>query len=154
MTRAYAARPAGRPAARPAARPDARPAAPTAPAERPRPPAQPAAEEPAGLAHPPGRVPAPWRITVALGLRSGPQVDRALGGREPMVDRWEAGLLIPTPWQVHLLAAYTGYPVDWFYEPEPEPWAGGWVCYGRKVDGARCHPMTPARPQPTEGVLF
>jgi hypothetical protein len=139
MTRAYAARP------------------PTTPAEPPRSPAETAGGGLGGLTHPDGRLPVPYRITVALGDRYGPQVDRALGGREPMVDQWEEGVLVPTPWQVRLLADYTGYPPDWFYAPAPRQEVQGWLCYRRNVDGRRCHPLVDRPgPPPTaaEGVLF
>lgn len=63
--------------------------------------------------------PIPARITVALDYigAEGPWVDVALGGAEPMVDRWEAGELVPTPGQVEKLAALTGFPVAFFYKP-------------------------------------
>ena len=40
-----------------------------------------------------GKAPTPERITIALDYRElyGPEVDRALGGEEPMVDEWESG---------------------------------------------------------------
>jgi hypothetical protein len=130
---------------------------PTTPAEPPRSPAEIDGDGPGGLTHPDGRLPVPYRITVALGNRYGPQVDRALGGREPMVDQWEAGVLVPTPWQVRLLADYTRYPLDWFYDPAPPAVTAGMICYRRKVDGRRCHPIVErpaAPPAQAEGVLF
>lgn len=63
--------------------------------------------------------PIPARITVALDRigAEGPWVDEALGGAEPMVDRWEAGELVPTVGQVEKLAELTGFPVAFFYKP-------------------------------------
>lgn len=69
-----------------------------------------------------GPLPVPARITDALDQMGaeGPEVDIALGGVEPMVDQWEAGELMPTRDQVELLAAYTGFPVAFFYKPVEE----------------------------------
>jgi hypothetical protein len=69
-----------------------------------------------------GPLPVPARITMALDLRGkhGPQVDVDLGGREPMVDRWEDGTLVPTRSQVERLAVYTDFPAEWFYRPADE----------------------------------
>lgn len=106
----------------------------------------------APLHHPDGKTPVPARITAALEDRYGPQVDIDLGGREPMVDRWEDGTLTPTAAQIHLLAAYTGYPVAWFYEPVPE--VTGLICFRRKVNGSRCHRVTPQQPQYRAETLF
>ncbi|GAA4209484.1 hypothetical protein GCM10022252_76080 [Streptosporangium oxazolinicum] len=68
-------------------------------------------------------VPVPYRITAALDSRDmdGPEVDRALGGEEPMVDDWEAGKTVPTPEQIEALARLTAYPVEFFYLPAPPP---------------------------------
>lgn len=65
-----------------------------------------------------GRV-VPARITLALDMRGleGPDVDTACGAAEPDVDLWECGLTVPAPEQVKLLAALTGFPVAYFYEP-------------------------------------
>jgi hypothetical protein len=65
----------------------------------------------------PYRDPNPKRITAALDLRDlyGPEVDRALGGEEPMVDQWENGELVPTREQVIRLAHLTEMPTRWFY---------------------------------------
>ncbi|MDD4866194.1 MAG: hypothetical protein PHQ28_03410 [Mycobacterium sp.] len=61
--------------------------------------------------------PIPARITIALDLAGlwGPEVDRQLGGEEPMVDEWEAGLRVPTREQVEALARLTGQPIGFFY---------------------------------------
>ncbi len=69
-----------------------------------------------------GPVPVPARITMALDAINayGPEVDRALGGEEPMVDDWEAGKYLPTPEQVAKLAEMTGHPVEFFYRPADE----------------------------------
>lgn len=66
-----------------------------------------------------GPIPVPARITMALDRigANGPQVDIDLGGAEPMVDEWEAGERVPTRAQVEKLAAYTGFPPEWFYRP-------------------------------------
>ena len=90
----------------------------------------------------------PARITLALDVRGleGPEVDTACGAVEPDVDRWELGLAVPTADQVKLLAELTRFPIAYFYEPlAPGPLIGGggpvWMCYQRKVDGSRCHPV-------------
>ena len=77
-----------------------------------------------------GKTPVPERITMALDSRElyGPEVDRALGGKEPMVDEWEAGARIPDLTQIQALAKLTGYTVRFFYEPAPPPLSGGWMC--------------------------
>jgi hypothetical protein len=81
--------------------------------------------------------PVPARITIALdmGGHEGPEVDIACGAVEPAVDLWECGVEQPTAEQVKLLAALTGFPVPWFYQPiEPGPLLGrnGWmvICWG------------------------
>lgn len=63
--------------------------------------------------------PVPARITLALdvGGHEGPQVDTACGAAEPAVDLWECGVEVPTPEQLRLLAALTGYPVGYFFLP-------------------------------------
>jgi len=65
--------------------------------------------------------PNPYWITTALddGRFNGPQVDRDLGGAEPMVDLWEVGELVPTFEQVDRLAVLTGKPRNYFYQPTP-----------------------------------
>ena len=77
-----------------------------------------------------GKTPVPERITMALDSRElyGPEVDRALGGKEPMVDEWEAGARIPDLTQIQALAKLTGYTVRFFYEPAPPPITNGWMC--------------------------
>ena len=76
------------------------------------------------------RLPTPERITMALNIRDlyGPEVDRALGGEEPMVDEWEAGVRVPDVTQVEALAKLTGFTVRFFYLPPPPPLDGGWMC--------------------------
>ena len=85
-----------------------------------------------------GQTPTPERITMALTIQDlyGPEVDRALGGEEPMVDEWEAGTLVPTLEQVQALAELTGWPVRFFYLPPPPPLGGGHIC---GADG--CQPL-------------
>jgi hypothetical protein len=64
-----------------------------------------------------GQTPTPERITIALAFRGmhDPEVDRALGGEEPMVDEWESGARVPIPEQVQAgLAELTGYTVRFF----------------------------------------
>ena len=70
-----------------------------------------------------GMTPTPERITTALDLRMlyGLEVDRALGGEEPMVDEWESGERVPTFAQVQALAELTGFPVKFFYQPPSPP---------------------------------
>ena len=78
-----------------------------------------------------GRTPTPERITLALDLHElyGPEVDRALGGEEPMVDEWESGKRVPTFEQVQALAKLTRCPVRFFYKPPPPPdLKNGWMC--------------------------
>ena len=87
-----------------------------------------------------GREPTPQRITLALNYCElyGPEVDRALGGEEPMVDEWESGARVPTLEQIQALADLTGYTVRFFYEPPPPVlWDGGWMC-----GAAGCKPLT------------
>lgn len=82
--------------------------------------------------------PTPRRITLALDICGlyGPEVDEALGGHEPMVDKWETGERVPTKDQVQALAVLTGYPVGFFYLPPPPSLAGGIAC---STDG--CEPL-------------
>lgn len=58
----------------------------------------------------------PWRITMALDLRSlyGPDVDLACKAQEPDVDQWEAGERYPTWEQLVALADLTGFPPRFF----------------------------------------
>ncbi len=97
-----------------------------------------------------GQFPTPERITTALDMRQlyGPEVDRALGGEEPMVDEWESGARVPTFEQIQGLAVLTGFPVRFFYQPASPPITGGWICGS---DG--CHPLgaDPADECPTCG---
>ena len=76
------------------------------------------------------QTPTPERITMALNLCDlyGPEVDQALGGEEPMVDEWEAGVRVPDFVQVQALAEMTGFPVRFFYLEPPSPLTGGWLC--------------------------
>ncbi len=85
-----------------------------------------------------GQIPTPERITMALNLCMlyGPEVDRALGGEEPMVDEWESGVRVPDFTQIQALAGLTGYPVKFFYQPPPRPLGGGFIC---GTDG--CQPL-------------
>ncbi|MEU4703416.1 hypothetical protein [Nonomuraea dietziae] len=75
-------------------------------------------------------VPVPYRITTALDLCGlyGPEVDRALGGEEPMVDQWETGELVPTSEQIEALATLTGYPAAYFYKPATERAGVAFMC--------------------------
>jgi hypothetical protein len=84
----------------------------------------------------------PSRITTALDYAElyGPEVDVALGGEEPMVDRWETGDLEPTAGQVVRLAALTGFPVGWFYRGPVAPLGPGWICQ-RSGKGRGCRPL-------------
>jgi len=95
----------------------------------------------------------PRRITLALDLRDlyGPEVDRALGGEEPMVDEWEAGIRTPTDEQLWQLALLTSFPVPFFYLPDPEL-TGVWVCDRRKRKGG-CQYIQPEA-SPAQGELW
>ncbi|HXF21575.1 MAG TPA: hypothetical protein VN597_14040 [Streptosporangiaceae bacterium] len=115
------------------------------------------------LEHPGGTAPLPERITAALDLRmlEGPEVDEALGGAEPMVDRWEAGTLEPSPGQVVLLAELTTRPVAWFYGGPLPQITGGYVCFKTKKaagGGPKCQPIAGGKPKqdprPVQGQLF
>jgi len=66
------------------------------------------------------RTPNRARITHALdALRLyGPEVDEALGVREPTVDLWESGDLIPTAAQIKRLALVTQYAEEFFYKAD------------------------------------
>ena len=78
----------------------------------------------------------PTRITAALDAAKlwGPQVDIQLGGSEPMVDQWEAGLREPTDEQIRALAELTGVPIDWLTTPGPARLVGiGCMGRGRSV---------------------
>jgi hypothetical protein len=77
-----------------------------------------------------GKTPTPERITAALDMCQlyGPEVDRALGGEEPMVDEWEAGTLVPDLGQVKALARLTLFPVKFFYLPAPAKVTRGFMC--------------------------
>lgn len=99
----------------------------------------------------PDDAPTPTRITMALDFRGlyGPEVDHALGVEEPTVDLWEAGLIVPTREQVHRLAGLTGFPWRFFYQPEPPPIVGGFICGG---DG--CRPLGRSDPEAGQGELF
>lgn len=109
------------------------------------------------------RTPNRKRITIALDIAGlyGPEVDRALGGEEPMVDEWEAGIRVPTFAQVEALAALAVYPVGFFYMPDPEP-SIGIICV-RSGPGKGCTvvderpsaPVVELRPTgPRQGVLW
>ncbi|REF00319.1 hypothetical protein [Thermomonospora umbrina] len=89
--------------------------------------------------------PTPERITIALDICGlyGPEVDETLGGQEPMVDEWETGERIPTDEQLQALALLTGFPINFFYLPPPDPLTGVLLC---SEDG--CEPLgeTPSSP--------
>lgn len=76
------------------------------------------------------KTPTPQRITTALDLCGlyGPEVDRALGGEEPMVDEWESGARVPDFGQVQALAKLTDFPVKFFYQPPSPEISRGWIC--------------------------
>lgn len=89
--------------------------------------------------------PTPSRITAALDIRQmyGPGVDEACGVREPAVDQWEAGTLIPTREQIHKLAVLTGYPESFFYLPPLPEFTDGFICIRRGRDRG-CHRISSA----------
>lgn len=99
-------------------------------------------------------VPVPYRITQALDLHAlyGPEVDRALGGEEPMVDLWEEGKLVPTREQIEALARLTDFPVSYFYMPVTE--SGGWghACK-RGGKGKGCERVWVGPPAPEAEVI-
>ena len=92
-----------------------------------------------------GKTPTRERITAALDMRElyGPEVDRALGGEEPMVDEWESGARVPSFAQMQALAELTGFSVRFFYLEPPPPLDNGWICGS---DGCR-----PLAGDPAEG---
>jgi hypothetical protein len=76
----------------------------------------------------------PGRITVALDARGlkGPDVDEACGVAEPVVDLWEAGVLLPSREQVQAVASLTGFPAETFYRRDLVPAGRMFVCGRRK----------------------
>jgi hypothetical protein len=78
--------------------------------------------------------PAPRQITLALDARGleGPEVDEACGVAEPVVDLWEAGVLLPTTEQVARLSRLTGQTPPFFYERVAAPAGRMFVCGRRK----------------------
>lgn len=78
--------------------------------------------------------PAPRQITMALDARGldGPGVDEACGVAEPVVDLWEAGVLLARPEQVDLIARLTGFPPAFFYQRVPTPAGRTFICAPRK----------------------
>lgn len=99
-------------------------------------------------------VPVPYRITMALGDRYGPEVDHACGVEEPAVDQWETGERIPTPEQIELLARYTDYPVDFFYRAAPEPMRGtAFMCRRTGPKKDRCQQIELGPPAFTQEVI-
>lgn len=102
--------------------------------------------------------PTPERITWALDAAGlfGPEADARLGVAEPTVDLWEAGTLGMTARQVEQLAALAGVLPSWLFGTEPLMRVPAWMCFSRKVDGSRCHYVTPEVPDTPEqrGTLF
>ena len=98
------------------------------------------------------RAPNPRRITSALDIRmlEGPQVDRDLGGEEPMVDEWESGKRIPTPEQIEALADLTGFTPAFFYQDDP-PDLGPMILCGPK--GCERTERAPHPSDPTADVI-
>lgn len=110
----------------------------------------------------------PARITLALDMHGleGPEVDAACGAAEPDVDMWEAGLAVPSPDQVKLLAKLTGYGVVWFYRPMKAGPVHDYVFIcgqgGRDVqppdviteDGVLLYGGEPREVPDTQGLLF
>lgn len=97
-----------------------------------------------------GKKPAPGRMTIALDICElyGPEVDRALGGEEPMVDEWESGERVPDFGQVQALAELTRFPVRFFYLPPP-PQLEGWMC-----GSGGCHRLGGTGERAEQGMLF
>jgi hypothetical protein len=100
--------------------------------------------DPAPFDFAPERAPEVTRISVALDAAGlwGPEVDEALGAAEPAVDLWESGDLEPSVEDVGRLSTLTGFPPAYFYLGPVEA-MDSWICFGRKVDGRRCHRITP-----------
>lgn len=96
--------------------------------------------------------PYPYRITAALDMNElyGPEVDRALGGEEPMVDLWETGELVPTVEQIKLLAEMTGVTPEFFYRL-PMPGAPGFICGDDGCERVWVGP--PPEPEPLAEVI-
>lgn len=67
-------------------------------------------------------------MALDMGGLYGPEVDRVLGGEEPMVDEWESGARIPDLSQVKALAALTLFPLKFFYLPAPPKITRGFMC--------------------------
>jgi hypothetical protein len=74
--------------------------------------------------------PTPQRITAALDMAGlyGPEVDYACGVKEPTVDLWESGELVPTREQIASLSMLTGFPWRFFYMPAQTPVQWGFIC--------------------------
>jgi hypothetical protein len=91
----------------------------------------------------------PERITAALDIRGlyGPQVDVDCGGREPMVDQWEAGTRTPTQDQLERLSLLTGFPIGFFYQPPPAcgPFVG-YICGRGGCEYVDMRPGAPVAP--------
>ena len=92
--------------------------------------------------------PNPRRITSALDLRGlyGPEVDRDLGGEEPMVDEWESGKRTPTFEQIEALGRLTDFPPGYFYLPTGPEELGPIIMCGKggcEVINTEPHPSEP-----------
>ncbi|MGW0485774.1 hypothetical protein [Nonomuraea sp. NPDC003214] len=94
--------------------------------------------------------PVPGRITMALDAAGlyGPDVDRALGGEEPMVDEWELGIRVPSPRQLVTLARMTGFPVSFFFKPLEELTGTAWLCSHSGPRKDRCQTVELGPPVP------
>ncbi len=94
--------------------------------------------------------PVPQRITTALDVMGlyGPEVDRACGVEEPMVDLWGEGKVVPTREQVEALSVLTGFPVRYFYKRATPSLRDVWLCGD---DG--CEVINPSPPPPPADVI-
>ena len=97
-----------------------------------------------------GRKPNPKRITMALDARGlyGPEVDEALGVREPAVDCWETGIVTPTSEQIARLSTLTGYAIRFFYDDDPPSLDYGWMCGTQGCQPLRSDDPNPANTKP------
>jgi hypothetical protein len=62
--------------------------------------------------------------------------------REPAVDQWETGELIPTDEQLALLGDLAGLTVRWFYRDDPPEITHGFICR-RSGRGKGCEVIGP-----------
>lgn len=88
----------------------------------------------------------PRVITAALDSRAlyGPEVDRACGVEEPVVDQWEAAQVYPSWEQLQALARLTGVAPAFFTRGNDAELTGGFLCR-RGGRGRGCSPFSGGR---------